>query len=161
MPAARFRAEAKTAPRHSSGDAFDEWVRKQASSASTGDPDEAQMMRLLRRGEYDRALVAASRLAYRVPDHPQAAQVKARCGRLARARPTAGATIAPSALVVMKLDWADLVGLDLTPPEAFLLARVDGLSTVQALFDASSMSPEGAQAALGRLIKMGIVELRQ
>jgi hypothetical protein len=87
-------------------------------------------------------------------DLPSANAGRERAGR----RPTR--ELPPLDAVPRRLvEWDDLRGRNLSREQAYILALIDGFSTLEAVVDASAISPRAAYEALADLVREEIVGL--
>ena len=98
----------------------------------------------------------ASTLAYLAPDHLVARRIKCRCVQQLgkKASPPFPRT---DAVPRMTLSWDAIKDRILSREATYVLACVDGGSTVEALVDVSALNPLAAYEALDSLICAGIV----
>jgi hypothetical protein len=118
---------------------------------------EDQLVEALREHDAARALTVASVIVYERPDHEVARRMKTRCAQHLR-----GATLVfprLDAIPRMRVVWHELGGRNLPRRAIFMLACIDGVSTVEQIVDISAMSPLMAYDTLDLLVQGGIVEL--
>jgi|HubBroStandDraft_2_1064218.scaffolds.fasta_scaffold622393_1 hypothetical protein len=115
---------------------------------------EERLLQALHVGDASGALMLASTLAYLHPTHPAARRIKTRCAtKVSREFPRRDAV--PRAI----LPWDAILDRKLSREAAYVLACIDGASTVEALVDISALQPLVAYEALDWLVGAGIVAL--
>jgi hypothetical protein len=104
------------------------------------------------------ALILASTLAYLDPTHEVARRIKSRCFKQLRSNVTREFP-AYDAIPRVSLGWDAITKRHLSRHAAYVLACIDGASTVEVLVDVSALQPLAAYEALDSLISDGIVVL--
>jgi hypothetical protein len=125
------------------------------TAAETTTRLEERLLLALQASNVAAALMLASTIAYLDPTHQAARRIKARCAHQLESA-EAPAFPREDAIPRMLLSWDDIREWPLAREAAYVLACVDGASTVATLVDVSALKALVAYEALDWLIGAGI-----
>jgi hypothetical protein len=142
---------------------FTAWAQESLSDDSTAPVSEEvrklehQLVAALGARNGPQAMLVASTMVYRWPEHAAARRIKDRCAK--HLRDTTIVFPRPDAIPRMRVAWHELAGRNLSRLAAYMLSCIDGSLRVEQVVDISAMSPLIAYETLDALAQEGIIEL--
>lgn len=136
--------------------ARDTEIKRRAAIAVGGEPTIDQARRLHLDGDHEQALFLLTRLLELAPLHPEASKLARDC-RQELERDCLAAVGSESAVLVGAVSPEELKRFTLDNVSCFLLSRMDGATTVEAILDISGLPRLLALRHLRGLIARGIV----